>query len=78
MIPCLGGFCLSRTRCAHYYAESTHEPCERLCGAVEEPELGTHQQMVHEARDRNHSQVHGRGNPQIHPMGGRQDGRDIR
>lgn len=37
MIPCMGGFCLSRGRCPNYYAESTHEPVERLCGEIEEP-----------------------------------------
>ena len=38
MIPCMGGFCLSRGYCANYYAESKFEPVERLCGAVEEVE----------------------------------------
>ncbi len=38
MIACMGGFCQSRTKCAHYYAQSNSEPCERLCGTIEEPE----------------------------------------
>lgn len=38
MIPCMGGNCSSRGRCAHYYSESTFEIVERLCGQREEPE----------------------------------------
>jgi hypothetical protein len=37
MIPCMGGFCASRERCAHYYAESYLRPSERLCGKEERP-----------------------------------------
>jgi hypothetical protein len=44
LVQCLGGWCNSRNRCAHYHAESRpgREPIERLCGAVEEPERITH------------------------------------
>ena len=37
MIPCMGGWCRSRERCANYYAQSPLTPSERLCGSVEEP-----------------------------------------
>jgi len=31
-IPCMGGFCTSRDRCAHYREPSRrYEPAERLC-----------------------------------------------
>lgn len=43
MIPCMGGFCKSRESCAHYYAESSLTPSERLCGAVEEVERVRHE-----------------------------------
>ena len=37
MIRCLGGWCVSRDRCAHYYSES-ETFSERLCDQVEEIE----------------------------------------
>lgn len=36
MIPCMGGNCIKRDKCANYYAEGV--PVERLCGIEEEPE----------------------------------------
>lgn len=30
-VPCMGGFCALRERCAHYHAEARWEPSERLC-----------------------------------------------
>lgn len=38
LIPCMGGFCASRDKCAHYHSELERDPVERLCGATEEPE----------------------------------------
>jgi hypothetical protein len=41
LVPCMGGMCLSRQRCAHYHASSIgwREPSERLCAKdCEEPE----------------------------------------
>lgn len=40
IIQCLGGWCQSRNRCAHYHADPLHgrAPIERLCGDTEEPE----------------------------------------
>jgi len=35
--PCMGGFCGSRDRCAHYHSVRKHPPAERLCGAEETP-----------------------------------------
>ena len=53
MIPCLGGWCLSRERCAHYYAQSDLTPSERLCGEVEEIEP-----LGHEVRTLDHRKIH--------------------
>lgn len=38
MISCMGGWCKSRDRCAHYHETSTIV-AERLCGEREEPEF---------------------------------------
>ena len=58
MIPCMGGFCYTRDRCANYYADSDIYPVERLCGEVEEPEplLPSMRRMD---GDKIHSQVGG-------------------
>ena len=37
MISCMGGWCSSRNKCQHYYAQSK-VIVERLCGKLEEPE----------------------------------------
>jgi hypothetical protein len=40
LIPCLGGMCNSREKCANYLDPFTRaNPLERLCGTNEEPEL---------------------------------------
>ena len=40
LVPCMGGFCLSREHCQHYHAtQSPLDIVERLCGPVEEPEI---------------------------------------
>jgi hypothetical protein len=31
LIPCMGGFCEVRMRCAHYHVVSKATPSERLC-----------------------------------------------
>ena len=37
--PCMGGWCRSRDRCAHYLLGDVElPPSERLCGRIEEPE----------------------------------------
>lgn len=37
--PCMGGWCRSRDRCAHYVlGDAALPPSERLCWSVEEPE----------------------------------------
>lgn len=38
LVPCMGGWCRSREKCAHYYTQSPNMPAERLCGPQEEPE----------------------------------------
>jgi len=48
-VQCLGGFCSSHERCAHYYAMPMpgREPLERICGDKEEPEpLGEREMLV--------------------------------
>lgn len=41
MIACMGGWCRSRERCAHYVSDSK-VISERLCGDNEEPEPVRH------------------------------------
>ena len=40
LIPCQGGWCLSRERCGNYLFgdKSVDRPSDRLCGKEEEPE----------------------------------------
>mgnify|MGYP003441246997 CR=1 FL=1 len=40
MIACMGGWCRSRVRCTHYHYRDSELLTERLCGPIEEPELG--------------------------------------
>lgn len=32
-MPCMGGFCRARERCAHFHSTSKVEPAERLCAS---------------------------------------------
>lgn len=36
MIPCMGGFCIKRDKCANYYADGV--PIDRLCGPEDDHE----------------------------------------
>jgi len=36
LVPCMGGWCAQRERCAHYHAAAPMKPAERLCPKDEE------------------------------------------
>lgn len=40
MKACMGGWCRSREKCAHYHVPASlrHSPVERLCGQAEQPQ----------------------------------------
>jgi hypothetical protein len=51
MIACMGGWCRSRERCAHYYETKTELLTERLCGKEEEiTDLGTSRSIRNESK----------------------------
>ena len=58
MIPCMGGWCSSRGKCANYYATG-REPVERLCG--EEEELDKIERVRNDGRGMECDAQHGSG-----------------
>ena len=50
-IQCMGGWCLSRAKCANYWAPplAGRTPVERLCGRKEEPEPIKQQKQLERA-----------------------------
>lgn len=58
MIACMGGFCESRAKCLHYHQTSIELLTERLCGEVEEPEMGAGRNAWHASRFVPSGQIH--------------------